>query len=46
MKVSRPQHLIAPVEKWGSPAANEAAGTVAPPDTGNGASSQRLNNCT
>ena len=25
MKVSRPQHLMNPVEKWGSPAANEAA---------------------
>ena len=35
MKVSRPQHLMNPVEKWGSPAANEAVGSSSGEDGGN-----------
>ena len=34
MKVSRPQHLMNPVEKWGSPAANEAMGSSSGVDGG------------
>ena len=34
MKVSRPQHLMNPVEKWGSPAANEAVGSSSGEDGG------------
>ncbi len=34
MKVSRPQHLMNPVEKWGSPAANEAVGSSSGVDGG------------